>query len=87
MDYLEIESVERGVRVTCDRMNAQCIRQELARHGISGTPENDLVCSHETYPSKNSQLDLVEFYVESREYSEVASALRDMIKLVRQHPR
>lgn len=87
MSFLEIEDVDDAVRITCDRMSAQSVRQALVRHGISITPENELVCSLESPRSKDGLRDLIEFYAQDCDRAEVDFALQDMVKMARPYPR
>jgi len=83
MTYLELEIIGDDVRVTCDRLSSQSIRQGLLRHDIRLSLEDQTITYSGLPLERNEMQDLVEFHALSVSKDDVRIALQDSIKLIR----
>ena len=86
MIYLKLEIVGDDVRVTCDRLSSQSIRQGLLRHDIRLSPDDQTVTYSGLPLERNEMRDLVEFHALSVSEDDVKFALQDSVKIVRPYP-
>lgn len=81
--WLEVEEIDGVIRIECDQLSEQSVRQGLLRHNIQLTESETLV----HHKQGDILLQLVEFHALSTTKEEVDFSLADSLKLVRPYPK